>query len=351
MAKIRSPRARKAAEAAGGAPAPAASSGRKGSSDLAIWYHANKQWLPLVGTVFGGAAIYLLSNVETLKPYMAFLGGLVFIVGSVVYGLMRPEDAPVRVGRNKLMPLVLVVSAGTLIAALVPYLHTTFPGTPLAHATLSPAHARTTFEVGDAGLIEVVVHGALRKGSSTAAGGYEMSLAHGGKKQRLEGAFKRTYSTRKIRRGKVRIGSSTEFAYHVSQIASMGKGRYTLELVDVDSALKNYLRVKVYDTWYTEKMLITALVALVVLGFFVDIATTRVKHRTRLATGALAAVGFSVYFTRQYAPDSVMSATLGGAFVAILAAWIGGFMLSFVAKRIGGEPKAVKATGRDEDDE
>jgi hypothetical protein len=348
MPKIRSPRARKEAE---GREAPAATAaGKKQSSDLMLWYHANKQWLPLVGTVFGGAAVYLLSNVELLKPYMAFLGGLVLIVGSVVYGLMRPEDAPVRVGRNKLMPLVLLVSAATLVAGLVPYLHTNLPGTPRVHATLSRAHPRASFALGDAGLIEVVVHGALRRGSSTAAGGYELSLEHGGKKRRLQGAFKRTYSSRKIRRGKVRIGQSSEFAFHVSQVASMGKGRYTLELVDVDASLENYLRVKVYDTWYTEKTLITTLVALVVLGFLVDIASTRVKHRTRLATGALAAVGFSVYFTRRYTPDSAMSAVLGGAFVAIIAAWLGGAVLSFLTQRIGGEPRAVKAAARDEDD-
>lgn len=349
MPKIRSPRARKEAEGAK-APAGAPLAGKKQASDLSLWYHANKQWLPLVGTVFGGAAVYLLSNVELLKPYMAFLGGLVFIVGSVIYGLLRPEDAPVRVGRNKLMPVVLLVAAATLVAGLVPYLHTNFPGTPLVHATLSRAHPSTSFEVGDAGLIEVVVHGALRRGSATATGGYELALAHGGKKHRLQGAFKRTYSTRKIRRGKVRVGQSSEFAYHVSQVASMGKGRYSLELVDVDASLESYLRVKVYDTWYTERMLISALVALVVLGFLVDVASTRVKHRTRLATGALAAVGFAVYYTRQYAPDSAMSAVLGGAFVAILAAWLGGFVLSFLTQRIGGEPKAAKAAARDEDD-
>lgn len=348
MPKIRSPRARKAAEA-GGTPVAAQAAGKRTSSDLVIWYHANKMWLPLVGTVFGGAAIYLLSQVQLLRPYMAFTGGLVFIVGGVVYGLTRPEDAPVRVGRNRLMPLVLFVAAATLVAALVPYLHTNFPGEPLSHATLSPAHPQTAFTVGDAGLIEVVVHGALRRGSSTASGGYEMSIEHGGKKQRLEGVFKRTYSSRKIRRGKVRIGSSSEFAYHVSQIGSMGAGRYVLTLVDVDTSLQNYLRVKVYKTWYTERMLISALVALVVLGFGVDIATTRVRQRTRLASGALASVGFAVYFGRQYAPDSVMSAVLGGAFVAIVAAWLGGYVLSFLTKRIGGEPNTVKAGASDDD--
>jgi hypothetical protein len=98
-------------------------------------------------------------------------------------------------------------------------------------------------------------------------------------------------------------------------------------------------------------MLIAALIGLVVVGFLVDVASTRAKHRTRLATGALAAVGFAVYFTRQYAPDSIMSAVLGGALVAVVAAWIGGFILSFAAKRIGGEPKAVKASARDDDED
>lgn len=346
MPKIRSPRSR-SAEARG---APVATS-RKQSSDAVIWYHANKQWLPLIGTVFGGAAVYLLSNVDALRPYMGFVGGLIFICGAVIYGLMRPEDAPVRVGRNKLMPVVMLVSALTLVAALVPYLHTNFPGTPHFQGTLSPEHPRRTFDLNKAGgLIEVVVHGALRKGAGSATGGYELRLEHGGKKQRLEGAFKRTYSTRKIRRGKVKIGSSSEFAYHVSQVQSMGKGRYSLELVSVDAAIKNYLRVKVYDTWYTEKMLITGLVALVALGFMVDIASTRLKQRTRLATGALSAVGFALYFTMKYSPDAVMTAVLGGALVAVLAGWIAGGMLSFVTKRIGGEPRAAKVTARDDDD-
>ena len=346
MPKIRSPRSRKDGETR---EAPAAAS-KKQSSDLVIWYHANKQWLPLVGTVFGGAAVYLLSQVDALRPFMGFAGGLIFIVGAVVYGLLRPEDAPVRVGPNKLMPLVLLVSAAILVAALVPYLHTNFPGEPHVHATLSPAHPRASFTLAeDGGLVEVVVHGAIKRGQGSTSGGYELSLEHGGKKQRLQGVFKRTYSTRKIRRGKVKIGTSSEFAFHVSQLPSMGKGRYTLELVDVDVALQNYLRVKVFDTWYTEKMLITALIALVVLGVFVDIASTRMKQRTRIATAALAAVGFAVYFSHQYAPDSVMSAVLGGALVAVLAGWIGGGMIGFVVKRIGGEPRPVKAAVRDDD--
>jgi hypothetical protein len=329
----------------------AAGTPKKQSSDLVIWYHGNKQWLPLVATVFGGAGVYLLSQVEVLRPYMGFLGGLILIVGGIVYGMMRPEDAPIRVGANKAQPLVLVVALLTLVAALIPYLHTNFPGAPQFHGTLSPRHARASFDLDDdKGVLELVVHGQLKRGAGSAAGGYSLVLEHAGTKRHIEGTFKRTYSTRKIRRGKVKIGTSSEFTYHVNQVPSLGKGRYTLELVTVDASLRNYLRIKVFDAWYSEKMLISVLVGLVVLGLFADVASTRYKHRTRVATGALVAVGFAIYFNRQFAPDAVLGTVLGGALVAILAGWVGGGMLSFVTKRIGGEPRAAQATGRGDDD-
>jgi len=352
MAKIRSPRAR--AKGTASAPAGAGSTpgtARKSSSELMLWYHANKQWLPLVATVFGGAAIYLLSQVETLRPYMGFIGGLVLIVGGVVYGLMRPEDAPIRVGRNKFLPLAVLVAGLSLIGALLPYLHVNFPGEPHFHGTLSPEHPSRQFEVtSDKGLVEIVVHGALRKGSGSASGGYELILEHDGHKRRVKGAFRRTYSTRRIRRGRVRIGTSNEFAYHVSRVPSLGRGHYKLTLDSVDPSLRNYLRVKVYDTWYNEKILIYMLVGLGILGFFVDLASTRVKHRTRVATGAIVAIGFTIYFNRQFAPDAVMSTVLGGALVSILAGWIGGGMVSFLTKRVGGEPRPVRVAAKDDDD-
>ena len=350
MAKIRSPRARKGADSAPAAASTAAG-GRKNSSEIMLWYHSNKQWLPLVATVFGGAALYLLSQVELLRPYMGFIGGLVMIGGAVVYGLMRPEDAPVRVGRNKFLPFALVVSGVILVAALLPYLHINFPGQTHFHGTLSPEHPTKTFNLAsDKGLVEVVVHGALRRGSGSAAGGYEMVLEHEGHKRRVQGAFRRTYSARRIRRGRVKIGTSSDFAYHVNRVPSLGRGRYSLSLESVDPALQNYVRVKVYSTWYTEKTLIYLLVGLALVGLLVDVASTRAKHRTRVATAAIVALGFAIYFNRQFAPDSVMSTVLGGALVSIIGGWIGGGMLAFVTKRLGGEPRAVRAAARDDDD-
>ncbi|MBI5160788.1 MAG: hypothetical protein HY996_05160 [Micrococcales bacterium] len=352
MAKIRSPRARKGASSTPAQTSAPTPGGKATSSDLVIWYHGNKQWLPLVGTVFGGVAVYLLGQVEVLRPTMGFVAGLAVIVGAAIFGLMRPEDAPVRVGKNRFLPLALLVSAVVVAVALVPYLHVTFPGTPLLHATVSPAHPTGTFEIGsDTGLVEVVVHGALRRGGQSAEGGYEMVLERGGKKRRVEGAFKRTYSTRKIRRGRVRVGTSTEFAYHVNRVPSLGKGRYTLTLRTVDTGLENYLRVKVFAARYDDKMLIYAIVLLTVLGLVVDVLSTKQRHRTRVATAALVATGFAYYFNRQFAPDSVMSTVLGGALVTILAGWIGGGVLAFVAKRVGGEPRAAKASAKDDDEE
>ena len=131
---------------------------------------------------------------------------------------------------------------------------------------------------------------------------------------------------------------------------SLGAGRYTLTLASVDPSLKNFLRVKIYSARYDEKTLIYALVLLAVLGLVVDIASTRQKQRTRVATAAVAAVGFAIYFNRQFAPDAVMSTVLGGALVSIVAGWIGGGMLAFIAKRVGGEPRAVRAAARDDED-
>jgi hypothetical protein len=321
-------------------------------SGLWLWYQENKRWVPLLALVFGGALLFVLWRVESIQNEVAFVAGLGWLVGNVVWGLMQPSEAPARPGQSPVwIPLVALLTIATGLYVLS-YVGAVFRGAPDFAATLAREGSTARFRLSrPKSRILVFVHGSFAPDVGTSAeGSYQVVLSRGEREIALDGKLERSTSRTRVRRG-VRAASTSEYSYFSHEVAPLGAGEYVVEHAGTDDTLRRHLRVAVFTTWFSRPLLVGGGIAFFLIALFLDVVGARAGHRSRSASAAANIACFAVVFRAMATPDAVGNAVMLGALASVFGGAVLGWVAEQAAKRAGGEIGGRRSRDDDEDDE
>ena len=294
-------------------------------SEIKVWYEENLQrWTPLLATVVGGALLYLLLQVGSLKQVLGLVGALAFVVVCVFYGIrgrsdVMPETADRRV-RIALGALVVLWVGATAY----PIVRARLPGKALLSTDLRERGPSATLRYRGRGPMLLVAHGEFR--SRTPAriiAPFSVRIQKEGKPAYgVRGEFEETYAVQSGRRGRGRgVSTNTVDFVRFPSVRAQGAGEYKFTLASIDPSLRPRLHLEVYRAPYPLWALFAIDLLLLALAVPIDAVFSKKGKETYVTLAVAVSIVFAYWFQLRVAPDNLPGTVLSGA---IIGGGIGG---------------------------
>ncbi|MEI8254759.1 MAG: hypothetical protein WCJ30_03720, partial [Deltaproteobacteria bacterium] len=206
-----------------------------------------------------------------------------------------------------------------LVAAVFPFAYSIFPPAPSGAVQLPAVGESGTIDLaGTAGTTWITVSGRFVPGG-TGATNYFVSVAHDGRTQRIDGAFR------------PHAGAPLP-EMHVLSIR--GPGRYTVRLEQVSAAIAMPLAVALSAKPFSTLILLLLFGTVMVAVLALDTMLFRRGIEPAVAASLMLPMVAAVYFQRNPASTTLGPDLLASAVIGLIGGGIGGELLARVARSI-----------------
>lgn len=284
--------------------------------------------IPWSGPPLGKFAPYVVAALVTAVPVLVLIRlpryaqyGAIGLVGLLALGCgwlamsARSSLAPGD-GLRKMLPLVTVIA---LAAAVVPFAYAIFPPAPSGEVRLTAIGDSAAIELtGTAGTTWITVSGRFVP-RATGATNYFVTVAHGGRTDRVDGAFR------------PHAGAP---APEIHVLSMRGPGRYTVRLEQVSAAIAMPLSVSLSAKPFSTLILLLLFGSITVAVLAVDTMLFRRGIEPAVAASLMLPMIAAMYFQRNPMSTELGPDLLAAGVIGLIGGGIGGELLGRIARAV-----------------